>query len=98
MIDDVCHYMKDDQILIHLRVYPSNSRSLQFSIKNVMGDHAKGFKKIICKFADETSLSGVVDTPEKSDAIKRELDKLEKWTLGNLMRFNKSKCKLLHLG
>ena len=47
--------------------------------------------------ADDTKLWGVVDTPEEQDAIQRVLDRLKQLAQVNIVRFNKSKCKILHL-
>jgi len=63
-----------------------------------VGDMDSGIECPLSRFADDTNLSGVVDTLEGRDASQRDLDRLERWVHANLMKFNKAKSKVLYMG
>ncbi|KAK4829271.1 hypothetical protein QYF61_002663 [Mycteria americana] len=73
-----------------------NSSSVQFNI--FINDLDAGVECTISKFADYIKLRGAADSLKGQEALQRDLDRLEHWAVINRMKFNKSKCQILHLG
>ena len=49
-------------------------------------------------FADDTKAYTSVESEEKRDILQKSLDNLMEWTDKWLLRFNTSKCKVIHFG
>ena len=63
-----------------------------------VSDIDSGVECTLSKFADDTKLWNVVNTTKGQEAIQRHPDRLEQWAQVNHMRFNKTNCKILHVG
>uniref|UniRef100_K7F130 Reverse transcriptase domain-containing protein n=1 Tax=Pelodiscus sinensis TaxID=13735 RepID=K7F130_PELSI len=63
-----------------------------------INDLDTGIESTLIKFGDDTKLGGVATNLEDRIIIQNDLDKLEKWSEVNRMKFNRDKCKVLHLG
>ncbi|GAB0179726.1 mitochondrial enolase superfamily member 1 [Grus japonensis] len=61
-----------------------------------ISDLDDGIQCILMKIADDTKLSGEVDTLEGRATLQEDLERLEEWANKN-MEFNKDKGKVFHL-
>ncbi|PKU41233.1 rna-directed dna polymerase from mobile element jockey-like [Limosa lapponica baueri] len=68
------------------------------AVQHLCGDMDGGIECTFSMFAGDNKLCGAVNMVEGRDAIQRDLDRLERWACANLMKFNKAKCKILHVG
>jgi hypothetical protein len=52
----------------------------------------------LAKFADDSKLCKVVNNEKDAESLKKDLEKLEKWSSDWQMQFNTEKCSVMHLG
>ncbi|XP_058032073.1 RNA-directed DNA polymerase from mobile element jockey isoform X1 [Ahaetulla prasina] len=62
-----------------------------------INDLDEGIDGELIKFADDTKLAGIANTPEDRLKLQKDLDRLEHWALSNKMKFNSEKKQLKQL-
>jgi len=60
-----------------------------------VGDMSSGIQHTLSKFASETKQCGAINVLEGRDAVRRDLDRLERWACVNLGKFSQDKHKVL---
>ncbi|TRZ08141.1 hypothetical protein HGM15179_018968 [Zosterops borbonicus] len=61
-------------------------------------DMDEGIDSFISKFVDDTKLGACVNHLEDRKVLQRELERLGRWAESNKMKFNESRCRVLHFG
>ena len=65
--------------------------------KNFINDLDQGKQGMLVKLADNTKLGRIAKILEDRNKIQNDLDRFEHRTENNRMKFNRTKCKVLHL-
>ena len=63
-----------------------------------INDLDEGIASKISKFADDTKIGFSIKNESDRARAERDLELLDEWSKKWLMKFNKSKCKILHVG
>lgn len=63
-----------------------------------INDLDNGAERTFSKFADNTELKGMIDTPDELAAFQRDLCRVEKWDDRSLLKFSKEKWQVLFWG
>ena len=61
-------------------------------------DRIHVIENMVKLFADDTKVYATVNNTDERDSLQNDIDRLMNWSDTWLLKFNKSKCKHIHLG